>query len=298
MEKAYKLEFSEEESAGLYTTCCGISQTLPHHSFGPAIKPHYMIHFIISGRGQFKIGGETYALESGYGFLITPDELAYYEADEKDPWTYVWVGFGGNLCESTLSMLGLSLEQPVFQCIKGDLLYKIVKEMIEHNTFSVSDILCRNGELSLFLSVIAGSSVTYKKAQESANNYVDRAVYFIRANYYNPIRVTDVAAYVCINRSYLYTLFQKTLGISPQQYLSSFRIAKASELLKITSLPVESIAISCGYPDPIVFAKAFRHEKGLSPSAFRKEIQKGTERRNKEHLKQVEEFIAQKGVVD
>lgn len=140
MEKAYKLEFAEEESGSLYVTCCGLSQTLPHHSFGPAIKPHYMIHFIISGKGHFSIGGKKYPLEAGYGFLITPEELAYYEADANDPWTYVWVGFGGNLAPQTITLLGLSLQQPVFRCDDSDRIYEIVHNMMEHNTFSIADV--------------------------------------------------------------------------------------------------------------------------------------------------------------
>ena len=32
--------------------------------------------------------------------------------------------------------------------------------------------------------------------------YVRKAVEFIQTNYANPIRVTDIADYVCINRSY------------------------------------------------------------------------------------------------
>ena len=73
----------------------------------------------------------------------------------------------------------------------------------------------------------------------------------------------------------------------------TFRITKATELLQLTSLPIESIALSCGYQDPLVFTKAFRQMKEMSPSAYRKENLSGEYRRNKEHLKQVEEFINQ-----
>ena len=76
------------------------------------------------------------------------------------------------------------------------------------------------------------------------------------------------------------------------------RIAKAVELLQLTKLPIESIAISCGYSDPMVFSKAFRQEKTVSPSAYRKEMQKGDARRNMDHLKQVEEFIEEKRTAD
>ncbi len=296
MEKAYKLLFNTEESDDLYVYCCGLSQTLPGHSFGPALKPHFMIHYCLSGRGKFTMGGKTYPLKAGYGFLIVPDELAYYVADDKDPWTYAWVGFGGNRAKAIVSQLGLSVNQPVFKSTASEDIYALVKDMMDHNTFSVEDVLRRNGLLSMFLSVIAsGISVTAKSDQGSANDYVTKAQDYIRSNYCNPIKVSDIANYVCINRSYLYTLFEKTLGISPQQYLTSYRIAKAVELLQLTRLSIESVAISCGYSDPLVFSKAFRQEKKMSPSQYRKSLPKSdTQLASKEHLLQVEKLIEER----
>ena len=165
---------------------------------------------------------------------------------------------------------------------------------MEHNTFGVANDLRRNGQLHLFLSLIAEEgTIEETKGTGRADHYVMRAVEFIQSNYCNPIKVTDVADYVCINRSYLYTLFHNATGMSPQQFLTVFRITKATELLQLTSLSVESIALSCGYTDPIVFSKSFRQIKKMSPSAYRKEMQKGETRRNKEYLKQVEDFISQ-----
>ena len=63
--------------------------------------------------------------------------------------------------------------------------------------------------------------------------------------------------------------------------------------MAVTQLPVESIALSCGYNDPLVFTKAFKQMKEMSPSAYRKELQKGETRRNREYLRQVEDFISQ-----
>lgn len=294
MEKAYKLEFAGGQTGSLYVNCCGLSRTEPLHSFGPALKPHYLIHYILSGRGKFVIGGEEYPLEAGYGFLITPDELAFYQADEEEPWTYVWVGFSGTMAAEYVNNIGLSVRQPVFRSDASEELYRIVKDMMDHNTFDLSHDLRRNGQLGVFLSVIAeGSRVERNEGDDRANIYVRKAVSFIQSNYCNPIKVTDVADYVCINRSYLYTLFQHSMGMSPQRFLATFRITKAAELLQLTSLPIESIALSCGYQDPLVFTKAFRQMKQMSPSAFRKEMQKGETRRNREYLRQVEEFIGQ-----
>ena len=293
MEKAYKLEFAGEQSGSLYVNCCGLSQTEGLHSFGPALKPHYLVHYILSGRGRFSIGGKEYPLEAGYGFLITPDELAFYQADENDPWTYVWVGFSGIQAAEYIHNIGLSVRQPIFKSEESEELYRIVKDMMEHNTYGLTHDLRRNGQLGVFLSIIAEGTKVAENDVDRANTYVRKAVSFIQSNYCNPIKVTDVADYVCINRSYLYTLFQNSMGMSPQQFLATFRITKATELLQLTELPIESIALSCGYQDPLVFTKAFKQMKKMSPTSYRKEMQKGETRRNKEYLKQVEDFIEQ-----
>ena len=76
-----------------------------------------------------------------------------------------------------------------------------------------------------------------------------KAVEFIRNNYSNEILVSDIARYVCINRSYLYTLFQKYLHTSPQNYLSSCRITRALELLSYTDLSIETVAFYLWLPE-------------------------------------------------
>lgn len=294
MEKAYKLEFNNEQSGSLTVNCCGCSRTEPLHSFGPALKPYYLIHYVLSGKGILSTKGKEYRLEAGYGFLITPEELAFYQADEQEPWTYVWVGFSGTKALQCMESMGLSGADPIFEAENSEELYRIVHDMMEHNTYGTTDMLRRDGLLHLFLAQIAQyRNVSEKKDTDKANHYVKKAIEFIQQNYCNPIKVTDVADYVCINRSYLYTLFESTIQMSPQQFLTTYRITRAMELLQLTQLSVESIALSCGYQDPLVFTKAFRQMKSMSPSAYRKAMLDGGSRRNKEQLKQVEEFIAQ-----
>ena len=217
---------------------------------------------------------------------ITGKRPAFYQADAKDPWSYLWVGFAGSRAEEYLHSMGLSDRHPIFSCDKSEELYSIVRDMMEHNTFGIADDLRRNGLLGVFLSVIADSAgVVAREEEDKGNQYVKKAVSFIQSNDCNPIKVADVADYVCINRSYLYTLFQNYLGMSPQQFLTTFRITKARELLDSTNYPIESIALSCGYSDALVFTKAFHAMKGMSPSKYRKESHKES---TKEQLQEVE----------
>lgn len=294
MEQAYKLEFPAIGGESLYTTSCGISRTEPLHSFGPAVKPFYLIHYVLSGKGRFVSDEKEYHLKPGYGFLITPDELAFYEADPEEPWTYVWVGFTGTGEEAAIEQLGISKSHPVFYCENTEEIYSVARDMMEHNTSSFSDRLRRNGDLQLFLSIIAGrEDAPAEEKEDKGNLHVQKAVDFVRMNYCNPIKVTDIADYVCINRSYLYTLFEQYLHVSPQEFLTLYRITRSLELLHSTDYPIESIAFSSGYTDVLVFTKAFKRTKGMSPSTYRKEMRQGGAESSKKQLKELEDFIAE-----
>ena len=292
MEKAYKLEFPAAVEGIMYTTSCGLSKTEPLHSFGPAVKPFYLIHYVLQGKGRFISGEKEYRLTKGYGFLITPDKLAFYEADKEDPWTYVWVGFSGIEIEESIKKMGFSEAHPIFYSDKSDKIYEIIQDMLEHNTSSFSDKLRRNGDLGLFLSLLCGEDLKEAWEKEDKGNvYVQRAVDFVRMNYCNPIKVKDIADYVSINRSYLYSLFEKYLHISPQEFLTLYRLTKSLELLHSTDYTIESIALSTGYTDVYVYTKAFKREKNMSPSAYRNKMRLGGEDSSKNKLKELEEFI-------
>ena len=291
MEKAYKLSFETAQSEGLTVVNCGCSKTEPLHSFGPALKPNYVVHFVLSGKGVFSIEGKKYELEAGNGFLIPPGELAFYQADEEEPWTYIWVGFGGSKAREYISGIGLSSHAPIFRSEEHEALYACVKDMMEHNTYGVANELRRIGQLHVFLSMIVRENSL--EEVEKGNLYVKRAIEYIQGNYHIPIKVTDVADYVCINRSYLYSLFQEELEMSPRQFLSCYRITKAAELLLTSSLSVESIALSTGYNDAFVFTKAFKQLTGMSPTTYRKEKKKSESKKNRAYLSQIEDFLKQ-----
>ena len=131
-----------------------------------------------------------------------------------------------------------------------------------------------------------------KKYDPNAFIVVNEGVH-IQGNYHIPIKVTDIADFVCINRSYLYSLFQEELEMSPRQFLSRYRITKAAALLLTSSLSVESIALSTGYNDAFVFTKAFKQLTGMSPTVYRKEKKKVESKRNREYLSQIEDFLKQ-----
>lgn len=271
MEHAYILQPKERPFSDLYLCFCGYEECRPGHSFGPAVRPCYILHYIVSGKGVYQAGGTSYELEAGQGFLIPPGSQTFYQADAHEPWTYLWIGFDGDQAAKYLADIGLGGSRLTFRSSRGQLIQDTVLSMLEHKTGSVSNQFLLEGLLYSFFHILAEDTDVYPSSgSEADSQYVRQAMEFIQNSYCTPIRVADIADYVSINRSYLYSLFRKELQMSPQEYLSNYRLTQAAELLLITDLSVEGAALSCGYTDPLVFSKAFKRKYGLTPSQYRK----------------------------
>lgn len=249
----------------------GHSVTMPGHRYGPAVRPYYLIHFILEGKGEFAVNGTRYKLSAGKGFLIEPDYQTIYTADPESPWTYIWVGFSGSEAPSILSSMGLCQKQPIFCSSEKETLKDCILGMIRHNHSSPADTFYCLSMLYLFLSTIACSNQAEPSSGDT-NLYVDQAIAYISSHISEPLQADAVARYVGLNRSYLSTLFKKHTGLSPLKYIQKFRLTKAQHLLESSRLSVAAIAYSCGYRQPESFIKIFRRQYGMSPAAYRRMI--------------------------
>ena len=72
---------------------CGVEACAPGHSFGPAVREYFLLHYVVRGKGIFRRGKREYTLQAGAIFVIRPGEVTYYEADMRDPWEDMWAGF-------------------------------------------------------------------------------------------------------------------------------------------------------------------------------------------------------------
>lgn len=271
METADVIEFSAENQGDLELCYAGISQCAPLHSYGPAVRPNYLIHIILKGRGIFYRGEEKFSLEAGQGFLIEPDQLTFYQADQDDPWEYCWVGFRGRRVPELLGELDIGAAHPTFTCHKTNELKELVLKMMDVHGGRLSDRLLRDALVMAFFSVLASELQPHSSRREqNRSEYVRQAIAYIQGNYDQPLLISDIARHIGIDRTYLYMLFMDELGVTPKEYLKAYRLTRARELLKVTDLTIASIAESCGYSDPVVFSKAFRQEYKMTPSAWRK----------------------------
>jgi AraC family transcriptional regulator of arabinose operon len=239
---------------------------------------------IESGRGKLVKNGVTWELEAGQAFLIYPGEENYYEADQKNPWFYRWIGFHGVHVEAMMKQAGFSRENPVTTlepaCARA--VCRHLQVMLEKYNLTYVNELVRMSELYAVLALLSGHDEGEEEEQEGEHEeenfpgekelnrqYVETAVNLLIGSYQTQIRVSEVASAVGISRNYLDEIFKKELGVSPKEFLMKFRIEKANALLASTFNPVNVIAAEVGYSDPMTFSKIYRTRMGMSPSQYR-----------------------------
>jgi len=268
----YSYKSKSESNIDMKIYYCGSEACKPAHCWGPAIKDHYKIHFIHSGKGIFQIGNETYSLSKGQGFLISPNSISMYKADEEDPWSYSWIAFNGLNAEVYLNRANLTIDSPIFKYDKDDKINKCFEKMEQNYDIKENEDIKLLGLLYEFLAlIIEANPVKNGKVSplKKKDIYIKKTIEFIESNYSTKISVEEMAARIGLNRKYLSTLFKETLNISLQDFLIQYRLNKARELMINPNLSIGEIAISVGYNDMFQFSHAFKKLNGLSPSDFR-----------------------------
>ena len=254
-------------SLGLAVYSCGVQHCAPRHSWGPAVRDHYLIHYILSGRGVFSCGGNLHRLGVGDGFLVVPSQLISYCADEAEPWTYCWVGFNGSDAKRLMEQTGLLDREPVFHYEGDNLLERLLTDICNVSGSTPSEEARMEAGLLLFLAALMERFGKPAEPRESGYGYVKKAVKYIEYNYSGDVSVSSIAASAGISRSHLYRLFMQHISMPPNEYLMRYRIGKAAGLLK-EGLTVGEAAYSTGFSDQLYFSRVFRKYMGVPPSRY------------------------------
>ena len=96
------------------------------------------------------------------------------------------------------------------------------------------------------------------------------ALLYIRSHYHTAITLDSMAAAVGMSPKYFCAFFKEMTAKTPVEYLTLYRIEKASRKLINTDSSVTAIAYACGFNDLSYFIKTFKQIKGITPAKFRK----------------------------
>ena len=249
---------------------CGFEHCTPGYQFGPSVRRSYLLHLITSGKGIYRVGEKTYTLKEGDIFLIYPGDVTIYRADQEEPWSYCWIGFSGYQADYILSQMGFSSERHVIRTKEMKTLTDCIDEMLHTHRINLANELHRSSLLLRFFAAVIEEQPTKERAHLHAKSaYAKVTMQYLTNHYMQKVKISDIADYIGIDRSYLTKSFRTEYQMSPQEFLIKLRMRKAAELLRHTSIPIASVAAQCGYPDALAFSRMFHQNYGSSPTEFR-----------------------------
>lgn len=264
---SYKVTEKELVSLSVYNV--GFQNCDPLYQWGPGIRDHYLIHYVISGKGYYKTKNKTFTLKAGDTFLVYPNTEVLYYADETDPWEYAWVGFTGSDASTILKATDFTKDSPViFQTPLGDSIHRQLLHIYDARGNKFEHAVEMTGQLYTMLALFMHSA-SKTTAQNTTATYVQKGIEYISANYSYNITVEDIADYVGLSRSHLFRSFESILGQSPKEYLTDLRMRQACYLLEHSSLSITAIANSIGFDNSLYFSKTFHKVKGIAPKEYR-----------------------------
>ncbi|MBO5592420.1 MAG: response regulator [Prevotella sp.] len=92
------------------------------------------------------------------------------------------------------------------------------------------------------------------------------------ANHYSDanINIDALAENMKYGRTTFFKKVKKATGMTPNDYVRSYRMKKAAELITDDTLTVAEISYKVGFDDPYYFSKSFKAFHGVSPTQYRK----------------------------
>lgn len=269
------IEYLRVKSKTLYMKTCGIQRCLPGYAYPHNAREGYHLHVVLAGKGILKAEGREYHIHKGQMFLLRERDDIFYQADMEDPWYYVWITYCGENAGRYMAYAGFTDGVYVQDCnIDPSEFSSVVTEILERPHLKISSEFYRASLAVRFLSLAVESweksgGSSRLKNDMTVDDYVYYAEKFMKSNY-SGIKVSDVADYIGINRTYMTEIFKAKMHMSPQEYLMQVRMEKSRELLLNTDVPILVVAREVGYSDQLAFSKIFRKKFGLSPDQYRK----------------------------
>lgn len=211
---------------------------------------HYLLHYILSGKGTFYTSGGTYPVHAGQIFLMKPGETASHRPDAEDPYHLRWIGFDGAMSHRFSEL------PPVLDAPEGffDSMCDLLDDSRRLDCLLSAELLC------LYAALFP------KQETEAVLDYARFVMDYVQKNYMNPISVQGIADRLGLHRGYLSRVFRQTTGYTLQQYIINLRMTRARQFLT-EGHAVEETARLCGFNNTASFCKTYKKydDRGLTP---------------------------------
>ena len=244
-----------------------------HHGrriYRPNGRNDFLLFYVAKGRENFFLDTETIAEEGSFIFFrpLEKQEHIYkenktgefYYAHFNAPEDFDLFGFKSSTIYSSKPSTNV---RDLFEEIIGEIQTKqpAYEKICVAKLFNIIALLKRKNE-----NII-----------NPPPKYADKISFVIQImnkEYEKDYSLEDFAKMCNMSKFHFIRIFKEITGSSPLEYRNKIRLDHAKELLADTDKTISEIGRSVGYPHNSYFCDAFKNKTGMSPSQYRKSLNK------------------------
>ena len=240
----------------------------------------YAIYLIDEGKGVYTLGSTEFPVNECDIFVMYPDVPVRCMSDKTEPLKMYALSFDGVDARLLLNAAGFEPKNPVrtLDPYSAKSFPKVFDGIYTWRGQEIYSTIQSTSMIYLLMSALVKTNTWDQREMPpgwTGTVHFQKALDFIAANYSKAINVTDIAGHVNLSRSRLYRVFMQQVFISPQQYLTEFRIREAIYLLEHRKGSIKEIANAVGIEDPLYFSSLFKQVTGKSPKNYMQKLIEG-----------------------
>lgn len=256
---------------------------------------HFEIVFVHYGKGIHQLNGVDYNYSGRTLFLLGPSDYHSFLIEEETQYTFLkftnqYLGAAGgstaelgwNHCiDELIVRTGRKNENILTNEYDAEAMDKLVHLIVREWKHNKNE----TGEMIFFLIQAALAIIKrniYSSVVGVINSKPDEKItsllHYIHSNIYNNenIQIEHLAEAFGYSKNYLGIFFKDQIGVSLRDYISKYKITLIENRLKYSSFSIKEISYEFGFTDLSHFNKFFRKHLGVTPSEFRKQLEKLT----------------------
>ncbi|MFR5440490.1 MAG: helix-turn-helix domain-containing protein [Monoglobus pectinilyticus] len=241
--------------------------------------------YVVSGEMKYNINGETVILKRNEGIIINARQIHFGFSDNETECDFICILLHPLfLCANTAFEKEFILpviynENVTYIKLNPDVLWqnnilKMIQYMYEVKKEKLAPAKIQSAFLNIWILLCENIAIeSHDKLQQNTDlSILKNMVGFIQQNYSKKVSLSDIAFSGAVGQSKCCKLFMKYFNLTPNIYLTQYRLNKSVELLKDKDKSITEIAEVIGFGGSSYYAETFRKWSGMSPTEYRKKF--------------------------
>ncbi|NJD02155.1 MAG: helix-turn-helix domain-containing protein [Ruminiclostridium sp.] len=245
---------------------------------GYGIKLHmhnyYQIIYITAGEAVFTVEGNTMLVRKGYWLIIKPDHEHGMKKVDKGIVKTLDIKFTINSKEIAEEIDRLDTLLTSNDRYVPFILEKIRNEG-KYKRYFFNELT--STYLAELLVMLVREHLPQKRIENKHSEVIDTDVSstskmiieFINKHFSEKIALKILANHLGYNKNYLCMRFKRETGMTINNYIQSYRIYKAKELITFSDYDLKQICEKVGFEDIHHFSRIFKNVEGIPPGLYK-----------------------------